>query len=228
MEASNEAVVEEVKAVDTEVGGSSDRPWDARLAHWMILPLRDTRVHPNHLTTLGLCVGVAAAVMYGWGGGWAHVGAFFFVAATVIDHGDGELARLTGKTSAFGHIYDRIVDLCIKISLFSGMGFGLRSSSLGDWTIAFGLFAGVAFIAIFVLRGEIARLRGIRAMGQPTFAGFELEDILYVVAPVTWLGLLLPFVVAAGIGAPIFALFMARQYVAAREISLARSSECPS
>jgi hypothetical protein len=36
--------------------------------------------------------------------------------------------------------------------------------------------------------------------------GFELEDVMYLVRPITWLDLLEPFVSLAGIGAPLFAL----------------------
>jgi archaetidylinositol phosphate synthase len=229
VDAGKESAVEELtQGRESPAVDAPERPWDAKLARLLILPLRHTRVHPNHITTCGLLVGVAAAVCFGWGAPWSNLGALLFVAATVLDHADGELARLTGKTSAFGHTYDRLVDLCIKISLFSGMGFGLRRSWLGEWSIALGLCAGTALIAIFLLRGEIARRRGLNGLDQPAFGGFELEDILYLVAPVTWLGFLLPFVVAAGIGAPLFALWMARQYMAVRGVPLSRSSECPS
>ena len=37
------------------------KPWDSRLAHFLVSPLRDTPVHPNLLTTLGLMSGLAAA-----------------------------------------------------------------------------------------------------------------------------------------------------------------------
>jgi len=35
-------------------------------------------------------------------------------------------------------------------------------------------------------------------------AGFEVEDTLYVMGPVVWFGFLKYFIVAAGIGAPLF------------------------
>ena len=212
---------------ESSVTRSDDRPWDARLALAMVRPFANTALHPNHITTLGLAIGILAAVLYATGR-YANLGALFFVLATVLDHADGELARLTRKTSAFGHVYDRVADLCVKLSLFSAMGFGLRHSVIGDWAIFAGLCAGLALIAIFMLRGEIARRRGASAIEQPSLAGFELEDILYIVAPLTWCGLLLPFVVAAGIGAPLFAVWVSRQYLALRSVDAARNSECPS
>ena len=40
-------------------------------------------------------------------------------------------------------------------------------------------------------------------------AGFEVEDILYIVGPITWFGLLDYFLVLAGIGAPLFLIWTA-------------------
>lgn len=198
------------------------KPWDSRLAHLLVLPLRNTGVRPNHVTTAGLVVGLAAAALYATGArAAADWGAALFVVSAVLDHADGELARLTGKTSAAGHRYDRVADLIVKLVLFLGMGAGLRHGPFGGWTLLAGAAAGVSFIAIFTMRGEMERRQGPAAVVQPRAAGFELEDILYVIAPLTWMGGLGPFVIAAGVGAPLFALRVARQYRSARAPALA-------
>lgn len=182
------------------------KPWDSRIAAALVRPLEGTRVHPNHLTTLGLVSGLVAASLYARGGGWADVGGVLLVATMIIDHGDGELARSTGKTSSFGHTYDRIVDLVVKLSTFVGMGLGLRSGQLGSWAPVFGASTGIALLVIFNARGALARRRSAaEAFHQPSFGGFEIEDILYLIAPLTWFGVLPWFLVAAGIGAPLFA-----------------------
>ena len=207
---------------------SPTMPWDARLARLLIRPLVETPVHPNHVTTVGLAVGLAAAALYA-SGSWASLGALLFVFSAVLDHADGELARLSGKTSAFGHAYDRIADLVVKLALFTGMGLGLRHSALGRWAAVAGVAAGLALIAIFLMRSEIARWRGLSALDQPSAGGFEIEDILYAIAPLTWAGWLLPFVVAAGIGAPLVALWVSRQYFNLRAaVAATRSTACQS
>jgi 2-methylaconitate cis-trans-isomerase PrpF len=84
------------------------KPWDARLAALLVRPLVRTRVHPNHLTTLSLITGLAAA-LYGtadrqaanWGGA-------LYVVTNLLDHADGELARMAGKTSVAGGFFDRL------------------------------------------------------------------------------------------------------------------------
>jgi hypothetical protein len=62
------------------------------------------------------------------------------------------------------------------------------------------------------MRSALARRRGPSALVQPAAGGFEIEDILYVIAPVTWAGWLGPFVLAAGVGAPLFALWVATAF----------------
>lgn len=43
------------------------KPWDARIANILIRPLENSRVNPNHLTSLGLLLGLSAWVTYGLG-----------------------------------------------------------------------------------------------------------------------------------------------------------------
>jgi phosphatidylglycerophosphate synthase len=41
---------------------------------------------------------------------------------TLLDNADGQLARLTGRTSAFGRYLDSEVDLLVNAALFAGLG----------------------------------------------------------------------------------------------------------
>lgn len=204
---------------------ASTKPWDARLANLLVRPLRRTAVHPNHVTTVNFAIGLCAAAAYA--GSRPHLGAALYVASAILDHADGELARMTGKTSAFGAAYDRGSDLVVKIALFAGMGLGFRHGALGGWAILAGLTAGVAFVTIFLLRSELAR-RDRSAIEQPAAGGFEIEDVLYAIAPLSWTGLLLPFVLAAAVGAPLFALWTARQlWVSTPDAAPGRTSAAP-
>lgn len=203
---------------------STTRAWDTRLARWLVTPLCATRVHPNHVTTVGTLVGLTAAALYATG--WpalVNLGAAVWVASAVLDHADGELARMAGKSTPWGAAYDRASDLLVRLALFTGIGVGLRQGQLGLAAPLCGLAAGVAFIAIFSLRGAIIRRRGRAAVAQPALGGFEVEDVLYLIAPLTWLGGLEPFLVAAGIGAPLYALWAARSYRLAMSPTAARS-----
>ena len=188
------------------------KPWDARLAQRLVKPLEGSWVRPNHLTTLRLMAGLGAAVGLAIGTAeWANWGAFLFVLSNFLDHTDGELARLSGKTSVWGHRYDLACDAIIHILLFVSIGWGLRSSQLGNWSLGMGILAGLSVATIFHLRHEMEQRWGKKATRQPHWAGFEVEDILYLFPVVTLLNGLMPFLVAATIGAPIFAIWVIRQ-----------------
>jgi phosphatidylglycerophosphate synthase len=183
-------------------------PWDQRVARWLIRPLATTRVTPNHVTTLGLAVGGLAAWLYAAGGAAADLGGVCFMLAFLLDHADGELARMTGRTSRFGHYYDLAAGGAVLVALFVGIGIGLSTDASGGWLLGLGISAGLATAAIFALRLELERRAGKAATRQPNLLGFEVEDVMYLVGPVTWLGQLQPLLVLAGIGAPVFALLV--------------------
>lgn len=187
---------------------SVDPPWDQRLAQTMMRPLAATAITPNQITTLGLAIGLLAAFLYAQGGWAVHLGAACFVLSFWLDHADGEFARMTGRTSLFGHYYDLAAGGCVLVAVFVGIGIGTSDGALGAWSPGLGVGAGVATAAIFVLRLELERRAGKAAVRQPNLLGFELEDLMYLLGPITWLGLLQPFLLLAGIGAPLFALLV--------------------
>ena len=147
------------------------KSWDSRLARALVRPLVHTSVHPNHLTTLSLLVGLSGAVSFGLGSSLSiALGAGLYMLSMFLDHTDGELARLSGKTSEFGHRYDRAVDLVVKSAVFAGMGVGVARATGTSEPIWMGLVCGAAFVAIFVGHDQInARTR----MGIPEQTGLR-------------------------------------------------------
>ena len=203
------------------------RTWDARAARWLVTPLVHTRVTPNHLTTLRLVIGLAGAFHLALGGfAHANIGAFLIVLSNFVDHTDGELARISGKTSRIGHFYDLAADALVTVLLFVGMGYGLGAVAPdADWLVppvVLGGVAGVAVAAIFFLRMRIEEMAGKAGTKQAFAGGFETEDVLYLLPLVTLTGIAAPFVVAASIGAPLFALWVVYDY--SRLLRVARRS----
>src|SRR5215470_15212537 len=105
---------------------SLQRPWDARLARRLVTPLKDSHVTPNHLTSVRLVIGLAAAAAFLPGTyGWSNLGALLLVLSNFLDHTDGELARISGKSSRIGHVYDLASDAAVTILLFVAIGAGV-------------------------------------------------------------------------------------------------------
>ncbi|NLP60811.1 CDP-alcohol phosphatidyltransferase family protein [Paraburkholderia sacchari] len=198
------------------------RTWDARAARWLVTPLVRTCITPNHLTTLRLLIGLVGAFYLARGNFLnANIGAFLIVLSNFVDHTDGELARISGKTSRIGHFYDLAADAVTTVLLFLGMGYGLgvvaaaTGAPATEWRVppvVLGGIAGVAVAAIFFLRMRIEEMAGKAGTQQAFVGGFETEDILYLLPLVTLTGIVGPFVVAASIGAPLFAIYVVLDY----------------
>ena len=189
-------------------------PWDQRLARILVRPLAKTPIQPNHVTTATLILGVAGAGLLATGDTTAaNWGAGLFVLARFLDHFDGELARLKGLSSRFGYYYDDVAGGASFTALFIGMGLGQAHGPLGGWALLLGLMGALAASSSMILNlgiDKIASSRGGKdTVGYPTFAGFELEDGIYLLAPITWAGFLTPFFAAAGIGATVYCLWTA-------------------
>jgi len=184
-------------------------PWDVRLARLLVRPLRHTPLTPNGLTTLGLVASLVAAWLMASGSPRrSALGGGLFMLAVLIDHMDGEFARLTGLTSRFGHYYDHVAAGLGYVSLFVGLGMGVRSGWLGGWAPVAGAIAAGSIAAIFLIRVFLEETAGRAMVAQGNWRGFEPEDALYLVGPVTWLGLRTPFLLTAALGAPLFLLWV--------------------
>jgi phosphatidylglycerophosphate synthase len=195
------------------------RPWDARLGRRLVTPLKDSWVTPNHLTTVRLIVGLAGALAFTPGTwGWTNLAALLVIVSNFLDHTDGELARISGKTSRIGHLYDLASDALVTILLFCCIGIGVaasgtRSMPFGVPAAVMGTVAGAAVALIFYLRMRIEELLGKTGTRQSSMAGFETEDILYLLPLVTLFGGLTSFLFAASVGAPLFALLVIVDFI---------------
>ena len=198
------------------VTDTARRPWDARVARWMVRPLVGTWVRPNHLTTIRLACGIAGAAALARGTHRASLlGALLFVVSNLLDHTDGELARMSGQSSRLGHWYDLASDATVTILLFLAIGVGVDDKvamPLGLPAPLLGALAGVTVALIFLIRMRLEEQMGKSATRQPAFGGFESEDVLYLLPLIVLLGGLVPFLLAAALGAPLFATWVVIEY----------------
>jgi phosphatidylglycerophosphate synthase len=170
----------------------SQIPLDQRLASILVRPLAKTPVTPNQITAFSLVLSLAGAGLFAWGDGAAiHWGAGVFMISRFIDHMDGELARLTGQTSRFGYFFDGIVGVIAYAALFIGMGIGLwRGGEL--WMLFLPVVAGVAITINAVLQFRMEATLDNPPPTYPSWGPFELEDGIYLIGPIVWLGYLYP------------------------------------
>lgn len=90
------------------------------LAHPLVLMSARLRVPPPLVVAASGAAGFAAAVELGRGS--FLTAALLVQLKTLLDNADGQLARLTGRVSAFGRYLDSEVDLLVNAALFAALG----------------------------------------------------------------------------------------------------------
>ncbi len=186
-------------------------PYAQRLAGVLAVRLAKTTLHPNHVTAVSLCFALLGAGLFAAGASWAaNLGAGLFVLARFLDQVDGRLAAVTDRRTTFGYYFDYVTGVLSYTALFACIGIGLAGSALGTWAyVAGGAGAASAIVAAFlnVRLDRQSELGDNESVGYPALGGFALEDGIFLIAPITWLGWLTPFFVLAATGAVIYCLW---------------------
>jgi len=130
------------------------------LAHPLVLVLARVRVPPPLVVVAAGVAGLAAAVELGRGSLLAA--ALLVQLKTLLDNADGQLARLTGRTSAFGRYLDSEVDLLVNAALFGALA----------WTT--GRFA-LALLAFLALTSVLSVNFNVERLARGTGAEREAE-----------------------------------------------------
>lgn len=145
--------------------------------------LRPTGISPNAVSVAGcLCVWAAAAAYVGLAWPWSVlIGLGLHMLWHVVDGADGDLARLTGKSSPFGEMVDGVCDYAGHAILYFALA-GVLHGQIGWWAWPLGV-AAAASHAAQTNHAESQRrsylwwaygipwLKHARAAGDAAFAG---------------------------------------------------------
>ncbi len=90
-----------------------------RIINAMVRGIASFGIHPNILTTIGVCINVACGLLFGFGEFfWAGI---VLIVANLFDMLDGNVARLTGTVSRFGGFLDSSLDRMSDMVVFLGI-----------------------------------------------------------------------------------------------------------
>jgi CDP-diacylglycerol--glycerol-3-phosphate 3-phosphatidyltransferase len=123
--------------------------------------LRKTGLTPDHLTVLGLLVGVAAAVAIGSGN--LLLGMFLVILAALPDLLDGALAKASDSSSQRGAFFDSTVDRVTDFLLLGGIAWYFMSTESAHMAML--PFAVAAVSSIISYERAKAESLGIDAKG---------------------------------------------------------------
>ena len=134
------------------------------LAHPLVLVLARLRVPPPAVVFASGAAGIAGAVELGRGS--LVAAAVLVQLKTLLDNADGQLARLTGRMSAFGRYLDSEIDLLVNVALFAAIGHYAGQPAAG-------LVGFIALTSVLSLNFNAARLSQAAAAesdegGRPT------------------------------------------------------------
>jgi archaetidylinositol phosphate synthase len=147
------------------------------VAHLVVVALLPFRVPPPLVAAASGATGIVAAVYLA--DGRFLVAALLVQLKTVLDNADGQLARLSGRITAFGRYLDSELDLLVNAALFAAIGW-----STGRPTLAIAGF--VALTTVLSVNYNAERLyraeRGdeVSAMPETTSRAAGVLRRLYV------------------------------------------------
>jgi phosphatidylglycerophosphate synthase len=134
-------------------------------AHVVVLGLLPLRVPPPAVVLAGTGVGLAGAVEIG-----RHqflLAAVLLQLKTVLDNADGQLARLSGRVTAFGRYLDSECDLVVDAAIFVALG-----TQIGPWLAVAGFAMLTLVLSInFNVERLYRRERGEAASAMPPAEG---------------------------------------------------------
>jgi phosphatidylglycerophosphate synthase len=184
--------------------------------------LARTGITPNMMTVVSLLIGLLAAPFFLSSIWWVQaLGGLLFVAHSVIDGCDGEIARLKFIESRFGGLLDFWADNIVHVAVFACMGFGWSWAAGAAWPLWLAAMAvlGTAGSAIAVYWLTMRKKTGAGPVYTSVAGGeggrltrlldeLSRRDFIYLVFALSLFGKAAWFLVPAAIGAPVFFLLV--------------------
>jgi len=186
--------------------------------------LMHTGITPNHMTGVSMALGlIGAACFLSPAHGMQIMGALFFLAHSILDGCDGELARLKFMESRLGGKLDFWSDNIVHVSIFAAMGMGWAAVSpdpFWAWLCA-GLAVGGTVVSASLVYWHTMhanKTSGPLYTSVSTSADkssviriadmLSRRDFIYLVLALAIFNQTQWFLVMTAIGAPIYALLL--------------------
>jgi len=196
---------------------------DEKLAQRVVRYLIKTSITPNQVTTVSLLLAAFAAVFFTFGiYFFSVIGSLLFIFAKFLDHVDGQLARELKKETKFGWYYDSFVDTATYILMFVGISAGvppgtfeIKIFNIVNFDLQnYLLFSAISASILNTLLGIIHKYKTSKDFyGFPETNKVALEDGIYLIGPITWIGFINFFFLIASIGSVIFVIYNIKRFV---------------
>lgn len=193
--------------------GFMSRHFERRISLALTRRLIETPITPNTMTLVSLGVGLSGAPFFASSSlTWQLAGALLFLAHSILDGCDGELARLKFLESAHGAVLDFWGDNLVHAAVFIGMAVGLSHEVGAAWALT----VGVAALASTGATAAVVYRSGLlfRPPTEETAPATRLvetlahRDFIYLIVLLAAAGKAAWFIVLTAVGAPFFLLLL--------------------
>ena len=214
-----------VKDTDGFMARHVERPISLRIAR----RLASTGITPNQITSLSVGIGLSGALFF-LCSQWVcqTIGALLFLAHSILDGCDGELARLKFQESRFGGIIDYWGDNVVHIAVFGCIAISWALSIEALWPLLLGVAAALGNLAsAWLVYWRVMRPKkddgplftSVVTVPDQSLARMldaaSRRDFIYLVVILALFGKSTWFLVLAAVGAPLF--FLLLLFLALRE-----------
>ena len=196
---------------------------DEKIAEKVVKYIAQTSITPNQVSTFSLLLAALAAVFFSFGiYVFSVIGSILFIFSKFLDHVDGQLARELKKESKFGWYYDSFVDTATYILMFVGISAGIppgtfeiKFFSIVDFDLQnYLLFSAIIASILNTFLGIVHKYKTSKDFyGFPATDKVALEDGIYLIGPITWIGLINLFFLISTIGSVVFVIYNIKRYV---------------
>ena len=189
--------------------GFMSKNFERRLSMAVTRLLVDTQATPNMMTIVSVAIGLAGAVCFlSSHPAWQLTGALLFLAHSILDGCDGELARLKFMESRHGALLDFWGDNIVHFAVFSCIAIGWALAAQSPWPLLVGgvAVAAAAGTAAFMFRRFAEDRATTGTWGARLIGAMSHRDFIYIVVALSAFGRAHWFLIATAIGTPLFLL----------------------
>ena len=193
--------------------GFMSRHFERRISLALTRRLVATRITPDAMTLVSVAVGLVGAVFFlSVSPASQLVGALLFLAHSILDGCDGELARLKFIESRHGAILDFWGDNFVHVAVFGCIAAGRSLATGAAWPLALGavtIACGLGAAALVFRRTTLDVVPGAGASKTDRLTeAFAHRDFIYLVLALSAVGRADVFLILASVGTPIFLMLL--------------------
>jgi phosphatidylglycerophosphate synthase len=207
-----------VKDTDGFMARHVERPISLQISRL----LAPTAITPNQMSLISIIVGLCGAPFFlSQRASLQTIGALLFLAHSILDGCDGELARLKFQESRWGGVLDFWGDNIVHVVIFGCMAIGWSFAAVANWPLwlgaaaVLGTLGSAGFVYWRLMRAKDdggALFTSVSAAPERPLArvldAASRRDFIYLVLILALVGRSNWFLLLAGTGAPIYFLLV--------------------